>query len=92
MSHAAIAAVLVRNDLSAGERLVAWSLASFANRDHRASPGIPAAATRAGLSRSRYLELRDRLVRRGLLQIETHGVGREFVPPRRLTFRSGLVL
>jgi len=76
MSHAAIAAVLVRDDLSAGERLVAWSLASFANRDHRAWPGIPAAATRAGLSRSRYLELRDRLVRRGLLEIATHGVGR----------------
>ena len=76
MSHAAIAAVLARGDLSAGERLVAWSLASFANRDHRAWPGIPAAAARAGLSRSRYLELRDRLVRCGLLEIETPGVGR----------------
>ena len=76
MSHAAIAAVLARDDLSGGERLVAWSLASFANRDHRAWPGIPAAATRAGVSRSRYLELRDRLVRRGLLEIETPGVGR----------------
>ena len=35
MSHAAIAAVLARHDLSAGERLVAWSLASFAN-----TPGL----------------------------------------------------
>ena len=56
VSYAAIAAVLARHDLSAGERLVAWSLASFANRDQRAWPGIPAAAARAGLSRSRYLE------------------------------------
>jgi hypothetical protein len=76
MSRAAIAAVLVRDDLSAGERLVAWSLASFANRDHCAWPGIPPAAARAGLRRSRYLELHDRLVRRGLLEIETPGVGR----------------
>ena len=76
MSHVAIAAVLARHDLSAGEHLVAWSLASFANRDHRAWPGIRVAAVRAGLSRSRYLETRDRLVRRGLLEIETPGVGR----------------
>jgi hypothetical protein len=76
VSHAAIAAVLARRDLSAGERLVAWSLASFANRDQRAWPGIPVASARAGLSRSRYLELRDQLVRRGLLEIETPGVGR----------------
>lgn len=76
MSHAAIAAVLARDDLAAGERLVAWSLASFANRDQRAWPGVPAAAARAGLSRSRYLELRDQLVRAGLLEIKTPGVGR----------------
>jgi len=76
MSHAAIAAVLARHDLSAGERLVAWSLASFANRDHRAWPGIPVAAARAGLSRSRYLETRNRLSRRGLLEVEAPGVGR----------------
>jgi hypothetical protein len=69
--------VLARHDLSAGERLVAWSLASFANREQRAWPGIPAATTRAGLSRSRYLELRDRLVRRGLLEIETSESVRE---------------
>jgi hypothetical protein len=68
VSHAALAAVLARHGLSAGERLVAWSLASFANRDHRVWPGIPAATARAGLSRTRYLELRDRLVRRGLLE------------------------
>jgi hypothetical protein len=67
VSHAAIAAVLACDDLSAGERLVAWSLASFANRDQRAWPGIPAASAGGGLSRSRYLELRDQLVRCGLL-------------------------
>lgn len=90
MSHAAIAAVLARDDLSAGERLVAWSLASFANREQRAWPGIPAAAARAGLSRSRYLELRDRLVRRGLLEIETQGVGRGHASTVKLLFaKSG---
>jgi DnaA N-terminal domain len=76
VSHAAIAALLARDDLSAGERLVAWSLASFANRDQLAWPGMAAGSARAGLSRSRYLEARDRLVRRGLLEIETPGVGR----------------
>ena len=53
MSHTAIAAVLARTDLSMGERLVALSLASFANREERAFPGNAAAAARAGLSRSR---------------------------------------
>jgi hypothetical protein len=86
VSHAAIAAVLARPDLSAGERLVAWSLASFANRDQRAWPGIAAACARAGLSRSRYLEVRDRLVRRGLLQIETPGVGRGHASTVKLLF------
>ena len=57
MSHAAIAPVLARHDLSAGERLVAWSLASFANRDQRAWPGIPAATARAGERRWRAAKL-----------------------------------
>ena len=35
VSRTAIAAALARNDLSAGERLVAFSLASFADRDAR---------------------------------------------------------
>ncbi len=78
MSRQAIAAALAREDLGAGERLVAFSLASFAGRDGRAWPGAPAAAARAGLSRSRYLFVRDRLVRRGLITIEemTSGRGR----------------
>ena len=76
MSHAAIAAVLARTDLAAGERLVALSLASFANREQRAWPGNPAAAARSGLGRSRYLEARDQLVRRGLLELENRGRGR----------------
>jgi hypothetical protein len=67
MSVSAIAAALAREDLSAGERLVAFSLASFADRENRAWPGAPAAAARAGLSRSRYLQARDQLVRRGLV-------------------------
>ena len=76
MSHAAIAAVLARTDLAAGERLVALSLASFANREQRAWPGNPAGAARAGLGRSRYLEVRDQLVGRGLLELENRGRGR----------------
>ncbi len=76
MSHTAIAAVLARTDLSAGERLVALSLASFANREERAWPGNPAAAARAGLSRSRYLQAREQLVARGLLAVEDRGRGR----------------
>ena len=76
MSHTAIAAVLARTDLAMGERLVALSLASFANRDDRAFPGNAAAAARAGLGRSRYLEARDQLVARGLIAIESAGRGR----------------
>lgn len=76
MSRQAIAAALARQDLSGGERLVAFSLASFAGRDGRAWPGAPAAAARAGLGRSRYLHDRDRLVRRGLVVVEAVASGR----------------
>ena len=73
MSVPAIAAALAREDLSAGERLVAFSLASFADRENRAWPGAPAAAARAG---SRYLQARDQLVRRGLIVVEDAATGR----------------
>ncbi|MGZ4266913.1 MAG: DnaA N-terminal domain-containing protein [Solirubrobacteraceae bacterium] len=76
MSREAIAAVLAREDLSCGERLVAFSLASFADRENRARPGTPAAAERAGLARSRFLEARDRLVGRGLVVVEDAASGR----------------
>ena len=76
MSRPAIAAALAREDLAGGERLVAFSLASFAGRDGRAWPGAPAAAARAGLSRSRYLYGRDQLARRGLIVIEEMASGR----------------
>jgi hypothetical protein len=76
MSVSAIAAALAREDLSAGERLVAFSLASFADRGNRAWPGALAAAARAGLSRSRYLQARDQLVRRGLVVVEDAATGR----------------
>ena len=76
MSRDAIAAVLARDDLACGDRLAAFSLASFAGREHRAWPGAPAAAQRAGLSRSRYLQARDRLVRRGLVVVEAAASGR----------------
>ena len=76
MSRQAIAAVLARDDLAGGERLVAFSLASFAGREHRAWPGAVAAAQRAGLSRSGYLQARDRLVRRGLVVVEAEASGR----------------
>jgi len=76
MSVTAIAAALAREDLSAGERLVAFSLSSFADRGNRAWPGAPAAAARAGLSRSRYLQARDQLARRGLVVVEDAATGR----------------
>src|SRR5437763_5949924 len=76
MSHKAIAAAIAREDLSCGERLVAFSLASFANRENRARPGTPAAAGRAGLARSRFLEARDGLVCRGLVVVEDAASGR----------------
>ncbi|HWD85590.1 MAG TPA: hypothetical protein VG321_07550, partial [Solirubrobacteraceae bacterium] len=76
MSRQAIAAALARGDLTGGERLVAFSLASFAGRDDRAWPGAPAAAARAGLSRSRYLYDRDKLAERGLLIVEEMASGR----------------
>jgi len=76
VSRQAIAAALAREDLAGGERLVAFSLASFAGHDGRAWPGAPAAAARAGLGRSRYLYDRDQLVRRGLIVVEEMASGR----------------
>jgi DnaA N-terminal domain len=76
MSRQAIAAALAREDLSCGERLVAFSLASFADRENRARPGTPAAAGRAGLARSQFLEARGRLVGRGLVVVEDAATGR----------------
>ena len=76
MSRQAIAAALACEGLTGGERLVAFSLASYAGPDARAFPGTTVAAARAGLSRSRYLHDRDRLVRRGLVVIEQAASGR----------------
>jgi hypothetical protein len=76
MSREAIAAVLAREELSGGERLVAFSLASYADRQNRARPGTLVAAGRAGLEKSRYLEARDSLVRRGLVVVEQQARGR----------------
>ena len=76
VSHAALAAVLRLEDVSVGERLAAFSLASFANREHRAWPGTPVAAARAGLSRSKYLAACDGLVRRDLVTIDEPSGGR----------------
>jgi hypothetical protein len=86
VSRAAIAAVLAREQLGAGERLVALSLASFANREQLAWPGVAAASARAGLSRSRYLEAREQLVRVGLLDVEERGLGRGRATTVRLLF------
>ena len=76
MSREAIAAVLARTDVAAGERLVALALASFAGRENRAWPGAPAASARAGLSRSRYQHAREQLVARGLVAVDERVTGR----------------
>jgi hypothetical protein len=76
VSRQAIAAVLARDDLVFGERLVALSLASFADRENRAWPGAPAAAARAGLCRSRYLQAREQLEARGLVVVDERARGR----------------
>jgi hypothetical protein len=80
MSHVAIGAALALEDVFAGERLAAFSLASFANREHRAWPGTRVAAVRAGLSRSQYLAARDSLQKRGLVAVEDTGGGRGHSP------------
>ena len=76
MSHAAIAAALTLDGVSTPERLVAFSLASYANREHRAWPSAAAAAARAGMSRGRFLAARDGLARAGMLVIEESRGGR----------------
>jgi hypothetical protein len=86
MSHAAIAAALALEDVSAAERLVAFSLASYANRDHCAWPSAAAAAARAGMSRGRFLAARDGLVRAGLLVVEDSRGGRGRSSTVRLAF------
>ena len=88
MSREAVAAALARLDLSAGERLVAFSLASFADRENRARPGTPSAAARAGLERSGFLEARDRLERRGLVVVEVAASGRGKASTLALPFAS----
>jgi hypothetical protein len=55
---------------------VAFSLASFADQENRARPGTPAAAGRAGLARSWFLEARGMLERRGLVVAEHAATGR----------------
>ena len=88
MSHAAIAAAIALRPASAGERLTALSLASFANREHRAWPGARLAAARAGLSRSQYLACRDTLERRGLLRVDGGPLGRGQSLPVALMFAA----
>jgi hypothetical protein len=52
MSYRAIASALALGEVSIGERLVAFSLASYANSDQQAWPKNEVAAARAGLGRS----------------------------------------
>jgi hypothetical protein len=70
MSYRAIAAASALEDLSVGQRLTAFSLASFANRQHRAWPSAGTAAARAALSRRQYLAAHAELERRGLIMRE----------------------
>jgi hypothetical protein len=86
MSHAAIAAALALPDVPTGERLAAFSLASFANSEHRAWPGTRVAAARAGLSHSQYLAARAGLEQRELILVEAPGGGRGNSPLVALRF------
>jgi DNA-binding transcriptional ArsR family regulator len=86
MSHRAIAAALALEEVSGGERLTAFSLASFANSEQRAWPGTRLAAARAGLSRSQYLVALRSLSDRGLVEIEDAGGGRGHSALVRLRF------
>jgi hypothetical protein len=76
MSYRTIAAALALEDVSIGERLVAFSLASYADAEHQTFVGNPAAAARAGLSRSQYLAAREQLERCRLISVAAEGGGR----------------
>jgi hypothetical protein len=76
MSYRTIAAALALEEVSIGERLVGFSLASYADGEHQTFVGNPAAAARAGLSRSQYLAAREQLERRGLISVAVEGGGR----------------
>src|SRR5450755_4034239 len=69
MSYRTIAAALALEDVSVGERLVAFSLASYADAEHQTFAGNPATTARAGLSRSQYLAAREQLLARGLISV-----------------------
>jgi hypothetical protein len=89
VSRTAIAAALALEDVAGGERLVAFALASFANREQLAWPGTPAASARAGLARSRYLDARNRLLTRGLIETDETGGGRGRSTTVLLRFADG---
>ena len=71
MSYRAIAAALALEDLSVGQRLTAFALACYANREHCAWPAARTAAVRAGLSRRQYLVARAELAERQLISMES---------------------
>jgi hypothetical protein len=76
LSYRTIAAALALEDVSIGERLVAFSLASYADAEHQTFVGNRSAATRAGLSHSQYLAAREQLIARGLVSVAVDGGGR----------------
>jgi hypothetical protein len=88
VSYRTIAAALALDGVTAGERLVAFSLASFADGEHQAFPGDAATAARAGLSRSRYLAARKQLVGRGLVTVADIGGGRGRLSTLTLDFAN----
>jgi hypothetical protein len=88
VSVQAISAALLLGDVTPGERLTAFALASYANSEQRAWPSNPVAAARAGLSRSQYLVAREGLVRRGLIRVEDQGGGRSRSSTIALDFAS----
>ncbi len=86
MSHAALAALLGREDLPVADRLVALAVGTYAGGDQRAWPKTRTAAKRAGLAVRRCEEALERLIDGGEIVVEREGRGRGGAAVLRLVF------
>jgi hypothetical protein len=86
LSHAALAALLGREDLPVADRLVALAVGTYAGGDQRAWPKTRTAAKRAGLAVRRCEEALERLIDGGEIVVEREGRGRGGAAVLRLVF------